>query len=91
MVTLNPKLPKPKECIDGVPPPTIAQDGMVIAPMQPSRVLLGRVAGRGSTWRKKNSPGNSAELRAPSEGNCPQNRGPKNEGNFHEISQLQFF
>ena len=29
-----------KECIDGVPPPTIAQDGMVIAPVQPSRVLL---------------------------------------------------
>ena len=30
-----------EECIDGVPPPTIAQDGMVIAPMQPSRVTLG--------------------------------------------------
>ena len=30
-----------EECIDGVPPPAIAQDGMVIAPMQPSRVTLG--------------------------------------------------
>lgn len=32
------------ECIDGVPPPTIAQDGMVIAPMQPSRVQYKRKA-----------------------------------------------
>lgn len=32
------------ECIDGVPKPTIAQDGMVIAPAQPSRVRYTRKA-----------------------------------------------
>ena len=31
-----------QECIDGVPEPTIAQDGMVIAPTQPSRVQYKR-------------------------------------------------
>ncbi|CAE7505980.1 cyp51 [Symbiodinium pilosum] len=30
------------ECVDGVPPPTIAQDGMVIAPTQPCRVRYTR-------------------------------------------------
>lgn len=30
------------ECVDGVPPPTIAQDGMVIAPTQPCRVKYSR-------------------------------------------------